>query len=53
LYGKENYTSLEVTKLELFLLFQELDHTYPKFTSEEDRDQNILNKDDAVEVPEV
>jgi hypothetical protein len=32
---------------------QELDHTYPKFTSEEDKDQNILNKDVTVEVGEV
>jgi hypothetical protein len=42
-----------VTKIELSLLFQELDHTYPKFTSQEGKDQNTLNKDDAVEVGEV
>jgi hypothetical protein len=42
-----------MAKIQLFLLFQELDHTYPKLTSEEDKDQIIQNNDDTIEVGEV
>jgi hypothetical protein len=35
------------------LFFQVPDHTYPKFTLKEEKEQDILNKDVTLEVGEV